>query len=712
MQPENDKPTGTTSGAQSKRRVPAAYRFILLIAGSSEARTSDIASALQRLASDIRRTTESVQITGYDLRIVGRDKNNFLACLRKAAFFFSDTGKNRSADLQGGAHVLQVNGDDSGYADLFEQAVRYACEQAAAGEVLLTETLLNILPAESHDSCLLKVDHKNPDRKLYAYQPVKPGEMIAEPVFVLPAQAVDEKQMCFYCGVSAHTAGHCPSKLLQTADTRFDDLAAKPFSEIKKMYTDFFSAIVAPLGTPEADKRYERIIDKNRDDGFVLAFHAFYDVFLPFQQRFVREMFKAEKVQEMRHDKGGTLMLGMDCLRVSRYAEARDILLQVLEKNPNNYRPHVALGLLEIDTGRPEKALSSLKKSYEAAGQNRERFYIQLLITRLYEIAGDIYSAHEEAARLIREQPDWHAAKYYHAVLLARCDEPQKALDIMKDLFEHNPTTYLKLFCDPGLRSCIDEAASSFSAALLHLKYISDRSYESIKKKMQHYDSILDRQDSDFASACELFKRASELQSDMCLAGLTDMPALETRIMSLVDRAVINRRRALLKAFDALKKMYVELEYFIQHYPYPAVVTNQDRSVFDRYAKALQESRSLISRAKSQQFQDAEKRLGDLEKQYDRLKVVRGRLSVLQNILFIGECTVRMISAFAASGAVCMIVTGIVVVLSRQITGSAGQSQTGDVVRFSLWSGLAGGLLFSAGWTKSRFRGWYRKLVH
>jgi Tfp pilus assembly protein PilF len=113
-------------------------------------------------------------------------------------------------------------------------------------------------------------------------------------------------------------------------------------------------------------------------------------------------------------------MMGMDCLRVSKFMEAKKWFEKAIKEHIDDYRPQLAMAILYLEQSKPEQALSFLKKALSLSVNTYQKRHIYLLIARLYETSGTLPYAQREIEQVRSLFHDWNDARYYLGVIFAK----------------------------------------------------------------------------------------------------------------------------------------------------------------------------------------------------------------------------------------------------------------------------------------------------
>jgi class 3 adenylate cyclase len=255
---------------------------------------------------------------------------------------------------------------------------------------------------------------------------------------------------CFYCGLPEHPVSRCPSKQLTGHRRRLEQLGYLPLRDI----LDLFQQEDLNTSTPPYAKGGQ-------------VCEAFYEISLPYQLRFLTKVWLApsgdwstlERQQTVTaHSLIGTrLWKGFDCLRVGRYDEAKGFLRTAIESNPRDYKPHVVLGLLALETEESPIALQHWRKSLTLANTTLQSAYVHLLMHRLYVMNDKIELAQQELQKALAKDPYLDEARYRQIALLVKEDNEKQVLTRLQTLIRDDRRVYLQVMLDPAFAPLRDK---------------------------------------------------------------------------------------------------------------------------------------------------------------------------------------------------------------------------------------------------------------
>jgi len=215
----------------------------------------------------------------------------------------------------------------------------------------------------------------------------------------------EDNPPCFYCAMTNHEPGDCPSKKISMASRNIDRIGYIPFSELNDIYPKIFNNF-----TPLMKKLIHGVKEQEiRHDPQLLVLTAYLDIYLIFQFRFLwflsfsshANWADANYNEELVPD-NNNLQLGLDSLRAGEYETA--IKLLTLESkqvsSSKAFYAHIGLAFLAMENSNNKEAIRCLERARERARQEKEHIYVLLLLSRFYELEGTDWKVREVISEL------------------------------------------------------------------------------------------------------------------------------------------------------------------------------------------------------------------------------------------------------------------------------------------------------------------------
>lgn len=632
-----------------------------------------------------------------------------LAAAREACALCSRTVRPAARTwLRVGVHVVEAAQTVEVSPDALFLPARTACESASAGEVILTSPAYESLDSPAQRLCIAcpaSAAHTG-----HYYRLDVSGARQDAPL-QLQVRGLGQRgdgPCCLYCGHSSHPTAACPSKLIQKRTNALERLGTISFARLEQLFTDMLPDIVRPLRGGDEEDRFDLLApDESAADSFAVVFAAFYEISGVFQLHRVKKRF-LNSGSGARRGAGGSVMMGIDCLRVSRLDEARDWFEKARKEDPNDYRPLVGLGLLEVERNQADDAFRYISRAMDLCERGRDKQYVQLLAARMYECAGDNTSAVAELRTLLMKTPDWETALYYQAVLLVQIGFATQGIAILKHLYEgFSPVVLLKVLIDPALQDAQAQILAAFRQEIAFLRSQCRHSFSAIKQAIDEYSGRFTQEDEHFVQACDLYRRASAWASRECFHGLMYMPDTAARISGLLERAVVDRRRKLFDRLSRYRAMGDRMRTYLDRYPYPRLRDERAAASLAQLEHAFREARAGVERMSGENLQRGVDLLDRCEQATRLVQDARRRLEFLKNAVFVCECSLKTLGCFACTAGGLAVVFSLLLLGVREIVGTVPDV---GLLRFGVWFGFAVGAVLTVVWVRSRYREWMEKV--
>lgn len=599
------------------------------------------------------------------------------------------------------------------------EAVNYseslaACAAAGPYEIVATSAFHTSLSSGDREPFIEKENADDPYTILYAYRADEPAEQTGMVVSVMPDQAINSREVaCFYCGMTAHPMSKCPSKLIQEPANYLEKLGYSPLPNIRKIFDDYLSEYVKPLGSGADEERYDRLFNQERENPFAIGFFSLYETSEIFQLRSLQQLYQQNQPKAgSGAGTAGALLLGRDCLRVARSDEADEWFDRAVKENPNDYRPYIDMGILSMERFDPARAVSYFRRAHSYAVDDGQRCHIALLIARAYEISGALSNAMEDVKKILVISPSWAAAQYYYAVLLARQGKSGGAIDIFKKLLSTSERYYLMIALDPALQGIRKEINIFLNRELEQIRSRGLERFESIRTLFAEFTKWFTPDDEEYKAANSIYQKASQMAKDESISGLMDITSLDTDLDMLFRRVVERRRRDAGERTAAFKKMIDSYSTYLERYPYPKAVTPRDTKLRDDAHTLLENTRKAIDTISLEKLKESQTLIDRLAEATREIAAGRRNLDVLKNLYFSVEFSLKLVGCFLLTGSLAAFIFTLLL-SSYQVFQSSASFTIADFMqygRYGIIVGFISGLLGAAIWFKKRFREMYRKI--
>jgi hypothetical protein len=221
---------------------------------------------------------------------------------------------------------------------------------------------------------------------------------------------------CFYCGMTSHTPANCPSKFISMKVRGIDQVGYLPFEELNSIYKRIFPDYSDCSKKCAAGIKPAQL----RQDKELLVFVTYLDLNRMFQLRFLANAafclnprWEGQDSTDKINIDSRNLHLGLDSLRVGKYAQAEELLTRESKKREGKqFYATVGLAFWALELGRAKDMGHYLERAKNIASQEKERIYSHLLLSRYYELHNDFWKAKEAANQAIKINVDALECQY------------------------------------------------------------------------------------------------------------------------------------------------------------------------------------------------------------------------------------------------------------------------------------------------------------
>lgn len=278
----------------------------------------------------------------------------------------------------------------------------------------------------------------------------------AEKLFPLRDLAVRGKlPECFYCGMTSHEPALCPSKLLSGEMHGIDEVGYLPFAKMSAAYKKVFSNQEKAVNLLAAGVDMAKI----RKSPELLIYVAYFDMFKIYQPRFLRDITFTTKAKwvsaissESLHIDNKNMHMGLDCLRVGQYAQAQEFFnAESVKREGKQFHAVIGQAFLALETGRVQDMGRFLDRAHSLASLEKDRIYNGLLLSRYYELLGDIWKTKDVVKSILNIKPDCEEAQYRMIQLEVKDGYNEMAFKQLQTLAVERKDFFIMALMDPLL---------------------------------------------------------------------------------------------------------------------------------------------------------------------------------------------------------------------------------------------------------------------
>ena len=524
---------------------------------------------------------------------------------------------------------------------------------------------------------------------------------------------------CFYCASKQHETSSCPSKRIPYHTHSLNEIGYLTVKEMGSLFAKHLPNIVKPY-QPNEDEIYAPLLTDQKSDKFKVLFEGFFEINEVFQLRFLRKIWSSEttdwnnfSLESPQKRSGGFTWLGEDSLRVSKHSEAVAMFNKALIHDIEDYKPHTGLGFLAIEKKDLVKASHHFQRGLSCTSNPLQKGYILLLLSRIYELRGNLDDALDTVREALVTSPHFIEAQYRQAVLLAKKGNVRNAIAIVKDLLIIKPEFYLRVLIDPSFISIKKELDSLTNEFFNYTRTQAEENIKSIKKSLADHGEWFSKEDYEYKTAEKILDQTAKLFDGNSYFGLLDVISYGLDIKDKLRSALKNRRKSIRRSLNSLRGIEAEYENFLDRYCYKSLVNYSDTYLLKSYSDLLDKARAASTIDSAESLREAQIFIKELFALSRRINTNKKKLHFLKMSLFSTECFAKFVSrfflwSFAVSAIFCLVLIGYEA-YSTSLSAFNKEAVT-DYFKFSSFCGT----LFGAGagvyWIYNNFDQLYSKV--
>lgn len=306
---------------------------------------------------------------------------------------------------------------------------------------------------------------------------------------------------CFYCGKTNHKPSFCPSKLLTMETQALSEIGYHPIALVSENFKEAFSQQEKNLNILAAGVTSSQI----RKDLNLQVFIAYFDVFRVYQPRFLWNVAFASLLSrwdelgnpEMFAVDSQNLHLGFDCLRVGQYEQAEEFFVDE-SRRPKGKQFCATIGraFIALELERYSDMGHFLESANTVAHTDNEHIYISLLLSRYYEIEGDLWKAEQTGDNVFTVNRDCTDGLYRQIQLsVAKNGFGEKVLQRLRALVTGKKEFFMVALMDPLLLPISGPVEDMLSSRIRTLLYEAEENLIQARIQCEELRSWLDEDD-------------------------------------------------------------------------------------------------------------------------------------------------------------------------------------------------------------------------
>jgi uncharacterized protein YukE len=509
-------------------------------------------------------------------------------------------------------------------------------------------------------------DHRFEDEGGGFFQIVFAGKATVTKVELFSYRALPVRgklKECFYCGMTSHAPAECPSKFLSMQVRGLDLIGYLTFDELNDIYKKIFPDYSACRKKCAAGIKPGQL----RKDSELLVFVAYFDLNLIYQLRFLTNTafclnarWEAQCSTDNLNIDSRNLHLGLDCLRVGQYERAENLLAQE-SKRQGGKQFHALIGLAfwALEQGRLKDMAHYLEKAKNIAGQEKERLYCHLLLSRYYELQNDSWTAKESLNNAIKINFDALECQYRKIQLNVRYGFDETDLKRLRSLMLGQKEIFMTALLDPLL---LPVQGLANDLAIERMQYqraeaaknmaVAEEECAELGWWFADQDPIIEENGTALTKLQQQFKRESYYD-------FLDVIERAKAIAGSCQRARKTKIEEIEVRKNALENTLQKYQNFWNGYEYKRYFNSFQQSLLG-VGKAIHEAQTLIARQRGQEYRTAVNLLDQVDRSFAALlelqeKMLLTRLVLNGLKLYAKKMIIAELALFAAGFAVFML---------------------------------------------------------
>lgn len=400
---------------------------------------------------------------------------------------------------------------------------------------------------------------------------------------------------CFYCGRWDHKPAACPSKKLTMAMQGMPEAGYQSFQMLAAHYKEAFADPKSMVGLIADDVTPAQI----RENLKLQAYLAYFDVFLPYQFRFLWYVafnpcvrwheIKKEKKTEI---DSPSFNMGIDCLRVGQYDKAEEFLEENrMRREGKLFYAKIAQAFRALELDRMSDTGTLLESALTLANHEKEQMYANLLLIRHHALHGDHWKADQvsnHAMALFADQPEMIYARIQ---VMVRSDFGAKVHKQLQGLIQNHRKFFLSALLDPTLLPIQGLVENLLSAQIDALLQTAGEELAAAEEAGEELKTWFREEDPDLEENLKVLATIQEQHQQGSYFDLLDVVRASKALVVSCQRLSTEKVDSLLTELDEVETH--RYNYYIFWKDYPA------KPLFGRFIHGLAFVQSKIEKARA-----------------------------------------------------------------------------------------------------------------
>ncbi len=477
---------------------------------------------------------------------------------------------------------------------------------------------------ESEGMGLYKITFANTDKK-------------QAPLFPYRELAILGKQKeCFYCGMTTHLPGNCPSKLLTMDMQGSSEVGYLPFVELGEIYKEVLAKQDKITTALASGIKPSHI----RKKPALLVFVTYFDLFKLYQLRFLHKLaFGSYRKWDDIHNRttksfdNRNLHLGFDCLRVGQYEQAEKLFSDELTKREGkHFFATVGLAFWALEQKRDNDLQTNLQRAVNLASEEVEKIYINLLLARHSILTGDKWKAEQALDAAFNLKQDCEEARYAKVQFHIRTGQGDQTFQELRTLAGIDKEYFITMLMDPTLLP-VQTLVEDMLSSRLHI--LNQDAIDNLNKARAGCDELRYWLTEDTPELQENTQALLSLEKQYERKSYYDLLDVVQHSQSIYYACHQIRDKKLEEVSKRLSKIESQLQghkHFWKRYPYQSFFGDFTASL-EKISDLALLTQKLINRRTGETYQAAIKELDKIEPELAALKKVIQRMVWIKLLL-------------------------------------------------------------------------------
>ncbi|MDH5298454.1 MAG: hypothetical protein OEV91_05490, partial [Desulfobulbaceae bacterium] len=438
-----------------------------------------------------------------------------------------------------------------------------------------------------------------------------------------------KKRECFYCGMTNHLPGACPSKLLTMEMRGLADVGFLPFTEMSEIYKEVISK-QDQMTTALASGIKPSQIRKNPA---LLVFVTYFDLFRIYQLRFLHHLAFSTYHKWEHNDKmdrididSRNLHLGLDCLRVGQYGQADKLFSEEsVRRDGKHFYTNIGLAFWALDQGRDNDFNTYLQRAVNLASEEKEKIYVNLLLARQSLLGGDKWRAEQALNTIFSIKQDCEEGRYAKVQAMVRGGLGEQAFKELRALAIADRRFFITALMDPTLLP-LHGVIEEMLATQIHI--LTQEAIDHLNRARAGCDELrywLDEQDPAMQENMQALQGLEKQFERKSYYDILDVIQHSQAIYYTCQQVREEKLEALLAQLDDEETAWRGYSKFWQQYPYRPLFRDFS-TILEKIEERFKLVRKMADRKSGEAYRAALKELADLEPEIIRLKLIIKRM--------------------------------------------------------------------------------------